>query len=508
MKILAAAAAFIFLRSATAENISGSRKLSDETQEQYTVQASSYAGQSVIGCDTDGISPVALSSLVSDHHVIKSGKGFLDILVRSTDERAEVEAIVGSACEYLYDMEEAMSSFENELVTSRQEEDWFASYHTFDEIVQWYQDLHEEYPSLTTFVPSIGTTHEGRDIPAFHVTAGGENTRKVWIQCQLHAREWVSAPTCMYIVHNLVTMFETDEATKDVLKHVELIVIPIANPDGYVYTWTSYRLWRKNKSPNSNGCYGTDLNRNYNDHWDTGIGSSNYPCDYTYKGTAPASELETKATTEYFIKNAPIFGAIDIHAYSQLILSPLGWARTNAPDHAVFVELMDKMEEAIEGVYDTPYTSQRAVDLYPTSATSVDWFYGEDVRNANGGVRAYALAFELRDAGVYKFELPADQIRPNCEEIMPSIIIFMNTVVNAPLSYVNECVDTKLTFTRRPTATVQKSCEWIATSQKKIDKFCSKVKYFDDFSRRQSVCSKCCNVCSKSNCNCSTSGLC
>jgi len=502
MKILAAAAAFIFLRYATAENISGTRKLADETEDKYTVQASSYAGQSVIGCDTDGIPSEARSSLVSDHSVIKSGAGFLDILVRSAEERAAVEALAGSACEYLYDMEESAASFENELAASRQERDWFAAYHTFDEIVAWYKALHEEYPSLTTFVPSIGTTHEGRDIPAFHVTAGGERRRRVWIQCQLHAREWISAPTCMYVVHHLVTSHETDAATQDVLKHVELIVIPIANPDGYAYTWTNTRLWRKNRSPDETGCYGTDLNRNYDDMWDSGIGTSTNPCSDVYRGTAAASEPEIRATTRYFAEHAPIFGAIDIHAYSQLILSPLGWSRTDAPDHAVFVDLMGQMEAAIEGVHKTQYTSKRAVDLYPTSATSVDWFYGKDMRTkTKDGVRPYGLVFELRDQGREGFELPADQIRPNGEEILPSIYIFMNAVVNAPLSYLNECVDTKLTFKRRPRAKVQKSCAWIASSQKKIDKFCTKRKRFNDFSRRQSVCSKCCKVCSKSKCS-------
>ena len=32
------------------------------------------------------------------------------------------------------------------------------------------------------------------------------------------------------------------------------------------YTWTSSRLWRKNRR-DGNVCDGVDLNRNYNDHW-------------------------------------------------------------------------------------------------------------------------------------------------------------------------------------------------------------------------------------------------
>mmetsp|Transcript_5344 Transcript_5344/g.7893 ORF Transcript_5344/g.7893 Transcript_5344/m.7893 type:complete len:130 (+) Transcript_5344:103-492(+) len=128
--IFAATAAFIFVRSLTAENVSGIRKLSDETQptELFTVQ-------SVISCDTSGIPLATLNSLNNDHDVIKTGNGFIHIRIRSADERAEVEATVGSACELLYDLQVAISSFEKELATSRQGNDWFAAYHTYEEIV-------------------------------------------------------------------------------------------------------------------------------------------------------------------------------------------------------------------------------------------------------------------------------------------------------------------------------------------------------------------------------------
>jgi len=40
-------------------------------------------------------------------------------------------------------------------------------------------------------------------------------------------------------------------------------IIPILNPDGYVYTWTDDRAWRKNLFQGENPlCTGVDLNRN------------------------------------------------------------------------------------------------------------------------------------------------------------------------------------------------------------------------------------------------------
>jgi len=501
MKIFLPTAAFIFLLllpSAAAKNVSRTRKLSNETQLAYG-RTVSYAGQSVISCDADGLFMSALDSLHRDHDVIKAVAGHIHIRVKSADEKAEIQAIVGSACEDLYDLEDAVLSFERDQTISRQENDWFAAYHNLKEIVQWYKNLASEYPSITKFVASVGKSVEGRNIPAFHVTAGGDDRRKVWIQCQIHAREWISAPTCMYIVHSLVTLYGKDKATTNLLKNAELIVIPIVNPDGYVYTWTNNRLWRKNRSQKKNGCAGTDLNRNYDDHWSSGIGTSTKPCSEIYKGTSAASEPEIASTTAYFLENAPIYGAIDIHSYSQLILSPLGWTKKPSPDHKVFVNLMDKMEKAIESVHKTRYTSMQASGLYPASGTTDDWFYGEGLKTTNGGVRAYALAFELRDTGVYEFELPANQIRPNGEEILPGIMIFIKTAIESPLSYGDKkCVDTKVKFKLK---NGQKNCKWVAKKTFRTKKYCKKkTKFFDD-NKKAFICTRCCKACSESKCD-------
>ena len=84
----------------------------------------------------------------------------------------------------------------------------------------------------------------------------------------------------------------------------------MVNPDGYLYTQTDNRLWRKTRSPNGNNCFGTDANRNFGFHWGTGghskspmvykkkihliySGSSSDPCSDTYMGSSAFSEIET-----------------------------------------------------------------------------------------------------------------------------------------------------------------------------------------------------------------------
>merc|ERR1711871_549228 len=54
---------------------------------------------------------------------------------------------------------------------SEGEADWFTQYHRFGEIVRRSKELADTHKDLVRFVPSIGKSHEGRDIPVMHITA-------------------------------------------------------------------------------------------------------------------------------------------------------------------------------------------------------------------------------------------------------------------------------------------------------------------------------------------------
>jgi len=419
----------------------------------------SYANQSVISCDvtSNKLGMEDLDLLYGDYDVFNDDAKDLQIRVTSKKEREIVESIVGSSCEYLYNVEEEIAMFERECIasasaskTGTETSNWFEAFHNFTDIINWYKDLNSVNPDLTTFVDSIGQQSiEGRNISAFHITAAAddsnESKKKIWFQCQIHAREWISASTCMYVVDRLVASYnEGDTTTIDLLGKVEIIVIPIVNPDGYVYTWTTNRLWRKNRRKNQSQINndrfdGVDLNRNYNDHWYTGIGTSTSFNSQIYKGTSPESEPEIAATTAYFKENGPIYGAIDFHSYGQWLLYPYGFSADEVgPDNFQFVKLTTKMERAIEEVNGMNYISEQSAGFYPASGTSDDWFYGEDLRDKNGGIRPYSLCIELRDRGKRGFEILPKDIIPTGEEILPGLYIFIDTAIESPLCY-DEC---------------------------------------------------------------------
>ena len=47
----------------------------------------------------------------------------------------------------------------------------------------------------------------------------------------MHAREWLSVSTALYLISQLVE----DE---NLITGIEWRIIPVLNPDGYVYSWT------------------------------------------------------------------------------------------------------------------------------------------------------------------------------------------------------------------------------------------------------------------------------
>ena len=90
----------------------------------------------------------------------------------------------------------------------------------------------------------IGSTHEGRNVSVVELYLD-DDTKKpaIFIECTAHAREWISPQVCLYSIRELI-----DNSDK-LLTHYNFHIVPITNPDGYVYSWTTDRMWSKNRNP-------------------------------------------------------------------------------------------------------------------------------------------------------------------------------------------------------------------------------------------------------------------
>lgn len=132
-----------------------------------------------------------------------------------------------------------------------------------------------------------------------------------------------------YAAYQLLTA--TDDATKAFKDKYDFYIIPIVNPDGFAYTQSTDRLWRKNRqSTPTASCVGRDINRNWPNQWDQRGGASTSPCAVDYKGQSAGDGVETKALKAHLDSVAAGKGVkmyLDVHSYSQLFMyRKLIWA--------------------------------------------------------------------------------------------------------------------------------------------------------------------------------------
>eukprot|EP00735_Rhodelphis_limneticus_P009228 TRINITY_DN2623_c0_g1::TRINITY_DN2623_c0_g1_i1::g.25957::m.25957 TRINITY_DN2623_c0_g1::TRINITY_DN2623_c0_g1_i1::g.25957 ORF type:complete len:457 (+),score=181.89,sp/P00731/CBPA1_RAT/34.70/7e-69,Peptidase_M14/PF00246.19/8.6e-67,Propep_M14/PF02244.11/1.3e-09,Propep_M14/PF02244.11/1.7e+03 TRINITY_DN2623_c0_g1_i1:37-1371(+) len=335
---------------------------------------------------------------------------------------------------------EQIRSFKNRPVTlsdDKARSDWFKTYHTYAEVQTFVKDLTTKYK--LEYMPSIGKSFEGRDIPAYIFGSNATDARTVYIQGGIHAREWVSHSTALFVSEKFLIARDstaTDALTtraKEVLKTVRFVVAPQINPDGYEYSRTKDRMWRKNRnSNNGNRCKGVDLNRNWDNHWGQG-GSSTNACSDTYMGVKPFSEPETIVASNFANQMKTRFGkvhaGVDLHSYGQLLLRPYGWCMPSQevpPNETDLKNLGQKMKDTIKAYSGMTYTSEHAAELYIATGGADDWMYAS-LTNSN-----MAFTFELRDTGRYGFSLPADQLIPTGEEIFRAFLDLAEFVKSKP----------------------------------------------------------------------------
>jgi len=289
---------------------------------------------------------------------------------------------------------------------------FFDNYRDFATITAWVKNRSTLFPNLVR-VEQLNTTYQGREIIVAKIARGGWGSKPViFYEGGIHAREWIGQATVCYIIGKLTNTSDPDVVA--LLDKFEFHIVPIVNGDGYVYTWTTDRNWRKTRSNNTGStCIGTDPNRNWDDHW-CQLGASTSPCSDSYCGVRAFSERETY-TMALHINNTrrtqPVRMFIDWHAYGQLWMAPWGWSGATPPDGTAQRNLGLIATTAIRNTNGLTYQYGTIYNIiYPASGSSAD--YGYDY----GGV-IYSYGVELRDTGTYGFVLPANQIRPQGEEI-------------------------------------------------------------------------------------------
>jgi hypothetical protein len=246
----------------------------------------------------------------------------------------------------------------------------------------WYHSMAIQYPRLVK-EEVIGSSRQGQQILAYKVTKDARKLRDGRRPAALydstqHAREWIATET----ERRLFQWFLANSSQRDVarlLKTRELWFVPVANPDGYDYTFQNAetRLWRKNlRDNNGDGVIadgdGVDTNRNFPYKWNWDLeGASDDPFDETFHGPSAGSEPEVRAMRGLESRIRPKF-QIDYHSFAKLILYPEGWqVETPSTDAPLFRALAGNSDNPAVPGFDPEVSAQ----LYTTNGDITDDSY-------------------------------------------------------------------------------------------------------------------------------------
>ncbi|XP_036375894.1 carboxypeptidase A1-like [Megalops cyprinoides] len=293
----------------------------------------------------------------------------------------------------------------------------YANYHSLSEIYSFMDMLVYENPNLVSKI-QIGSSYEKRPLYVLKFSTGGSNRPAIWIDTGIHSREWVTQASGTWFAKKIVTDYGTDPALTAILNKMDIFLEIVTNPDGYAYTHSRDRMWRKTRKPNSgSSCVGVDPNRN----WDAGFGgagASNNPCSETYRGPRAHSEPEVSSIVDFVSSHRNFKAFVSIHSYSQMLLYPYGYTRTPARDQAELHALAQKAITELASLYGTRYRYGSIINtIYQASGGTIDWTYNQGIK--------YSYTFELRDTGRYGFILPANQIIPTAQETWLALMAIM-----------------------------------------------------------------------------------
>jgi hypothetical protein len=208
-----------------------------------------------------------------------------------------------------------------------------------------YDDIRAELAQMDADSDAIRTVSIGQtqvdkvDIAAtsFGPAAGHDNSPTLYVLATHHAREWIGTGVALQLARWLYEVQTNgtvdgvaDPALAAALIDNAVVIVPVANPDGYRLTRNGDRLQRGNANVADCG-NGVDLNRNHTTTWDPPSPHADM-CDAfeSFRGTSRASEAETQAI-ELLLQGGAFpasqdpVGLISYHSFADFVVYPDGW---------------------------------------------------------------------------------------------------------------------------------------------------------------------------------------
>ncbi|KAF0709627.1 Aste57867_5852 [Aphanomyces stellatus] len=294
---------------------------------------------------------------------------------------------------------------------------FFDCFRAYADVVAFLDALVAAHASRVTPV-QVATTVQGRAIRGFKLTLTTSSPSAkpiVYVQAGIHPREWISISSAIYAMAKLL-----ESPHEQVFDVVDVIVVPVVNVDGYIFTWAApaNRLWRKN-------LHAVDLNRNF------GPASLFQPStdttSETYPGVNATSEPETAGITA-FLKGlaSDLRGTLDVHTTAGMVLWPLSVSTEplTGKHAAKMTDVGGAVASAMNAASKSVYTSIPGYKLYQ-GALYAGTFKDMVYLMLN---QTPSLTIELK--GDDTFTAPNDSIRPSGDDLVAAIRTFAAQVHN------------------------------------------------------------------------------
>lgn len=217
--------------------------------------------------------------------------------------------------------------------------------YSYDLMMENLNALKERYPGMIE-LNSRAETADGREIVEV-ILGSREAVHHILIQASIHGREHMNTVLAMNQIEDYLRGYYERRYNgvlwSDLYQDVCIHVIPMSNPDGVMISQQGadavrdeelkqnllqcynrdladgtfsgdqeryFRQWKANAK-------GVDLNRNFDEEWDSYIGRTR-PSSERYKGDSAASEEETRAILGV-LKDFELDCCISYHSYGNLI---------------------------------------------------------------------------------------------------------------------------------------------------------------------------------------------
>ena len=176
------------------------------------------------------------------------------------------------------------------------------SYHkNYENFMAEWEELRTNNPGYVTR-KQIGTSVQGRAMYAYHfnyydVMNPIDERPIIYVNNGIHAIETHGIYAILAFFKDLCDNWLNDDQLGFIHNNIHLVVVPLANPDGFV----------ANTRQNANG---VDINRNFSRGWNNK--NNEVKGDLTYPGTGALSEPEAQALESLLEEIKPLY-TFDIH---------------------------------------------------------------------------------------------------------------------------------------------------------------------------------------------------